>query len=214
VVSSPAAFLVALLIFGALPAAAQICAGRASFNVAPTHFELDAGANRSGEGIGVSVGHGTDAFFGIVSGATHAVAGAGRVNSIAGTLATDEPLSPDNKLHICPMITMGYVSDSNAATGDRGRFGASAGADAAMLAMNTPRMKVIPTIGIDLRFNGVGRTAGLFAQDASRDDSTFTAGIGFVIWNRLSVVPRVVVPFGAVNQSGMQMTLGYNLLYR
>lgn len=83
-----------------------------------------------------------------------------------------------------------------------------------MLAVNTPRMRVIPTIGIDLRYNGVGRTAGLFAQDASRSDNTFSAGIGFVIWNRLSVVPRVVVPFGPLNQSGLQMTVGYNWLRR
>jgi hypothetical protein len=211
-VSSPAAFLVVLLIFGALPAEAQICAGGASFNFAPTHYTLNAGTNRSGQGIGLSVGHGTDALFGIVSGATRTVADARRIHSIAGTLGTDEPLSPDNKLHICPMLTLGYVADSNAATGDRRRFGASAAVDAAMLAMNTPRMRVIPTIGIDLRFNGVGRPAGLFAQDASRDDNTFSAGVGFVIWNRLSVVPRVVVPFGPVNQSGLEMTVGYSLL--
>jgi hypothetical protein len=213
-VSSPVGFLVVLLTFGALPADAQICAGGASFNFAPTHFTLNAGANRSGQGIGLSAGHGTDAFFGIVSGATRTVADSGRIHSIAGTLGTDEPLSPDNKFHICPMLTLGYVSDSNAATGDRVRFGASAAADAAMLAMNTPEMRVIPTISLDLRFNGVGRPAGFFAQDASRDDSTFSAGVGFVIWNRLSVVPRVVVPFGPVNRSGFQMTVGYNVLRR
>ena len=211
---SPAVLLVVLLTFAASPAGAQTCAGRTSFNLAPTHFGLDAGTNGSGRGFGGSVGYGTDALFGIVSGATHAVSGAGSVEGLVLTLATDQPLSPDNKLHVCPMITVGYVSDSNSATGHGVRIGASAAADASMLTMNTPRMRVIPTIGIDLRFNGVGRTASLFAQDASRNDSTFSAGIGFVIWNRLSLVPRVVIPFDSVTQSGLLMTVGYNLLRR
>ena len=212
--SSRAAFLLALLTLGPLPADAQICAGRASFNLASTHFELDAGANRHGRGVAVSVGHGTDALFGILSGATHRVAGAGSAHVIAATLATDQPLSPDNKLHVCPNVSLSYVSDADGATADGGRIGASAAADAAMLAMNTPRMRVMPTIGIELVLNGVGRTAALFAQDASRDDSTFSAGIGFVIDNRLSVVPRVVIPFRSAKQSGFQMTVGYNLLRR
>ena len=152
--------------------------------------------------------------FGIISGATHAVSGAGSVEGLAVTLATDQPLSPDNKLHVCPMITVGYVSDANGTTGQGGRIGASAAADASMLTMNTPRLRVMPTIGIDLRFNGVGRTIGLFAQDASRNDNTFSAGIGFVIWNRLSLVPRLIVPFDSVTESGFQMTVGYNLLRR
>src|SRR5687768_11651026 len=89
--------LLVLLTLAAVPAEAQLCAGRASFNLASTHFALDAGANGSGRGIGASVGHGTDALFAIVSGATHRVAGAGSVNVVAATLATDQPLSPDNK---------------------------------------------------------------------------------------------------------------------
>ena len=208
----PAALLAVALIFGAAPAGAQTCAGRASYNLAPTHFGLDAGANADGRGLGGSVGYGTDALFGIVSGATHAVSGAGSVSGLAVTLATDQPLSPDNKLHVCPMITVGYVSHSDDALRQDVRMGASVAADASMLTVNTPRLRVIPTIGIDLRFNGVGRPAGLFAQDASRDDNTFSAGIGFVIWNRLSLVPRVVVPFDSVTRSGFQMTIGYNLL--
>jgi hypothetical protein len=205
--------LVVFVTVAASPADAQTCAGRTSFNLAPTHFGLDAGTNGSGRGFGASLGSGTDALFGILSGATHAVTGAGSVEGLAVTLATDQPLSPDNKLHVCPMITVGYMSDSNGTTG-HGRIGASAAADASMLTMNTPRLRVMPTIGIDLRFNGVGRTIGLFAQDASRNDSTFSAGIGLVIWNRLSLVPRLIVPFDAVTESGFQMTVGYNLLRR
>jgi hypothetical protein len=202
-----------LLTLGTVPADAQICAGRASFNLAPSHFELDAGANRRGRGIGLSVGHGTDALFGVLSGASHTITGAGSVHVFAATLATDQPLSPDNKLHVCPMISLGYMSGAPG-TADGGRVGASAAADAAMLAVNTPRLRVIPTISIDLLFNGVGRTTALFAQDASRDYNTFSAGLGFVIWNRLSVVPRVVVPFRSVRHGAFHMTVGYNVLRR
>ena len=203
-----------LLTLAAEPAEAQLCAGRSSFNLASTHFALDAGASRRGRGIGASVGHGTDGLFAIVSGVTHRVAGAGSVNLVTATLATDQPLSPDNKLHLCPIIMVGYLSDRNGATGRRSRIGVAAAGDASMLAVNTPRMRVIPTISIDLLFNGIGRSTALFAQDASRDDHTFSAGLGFVIWNRLSVLPRVVVPIVSVNRSAFQMTVGYNVLRR
>ena len=206
------ASLVALLTWGTLPAHAQICSGRASFNLAPTQFVFDAGVNGSGQGVGVSVGHGRDALFGIASVATHTMTGAERVQVIGATLATDQPLSPDNKLHVCPMIMVGYVSGTDGPAGQDGRIGASVAGDAAMLAINTPGLRVMPTIGIDLRLNGVGRTTGLFAQGPSRSDNTFSAGIGFVFGNRISVVPRVVVPFHSLSQSGMQMTASYNLL--
>ena len=140
--------LVVLFILAARPADAQICAGRASFNIAPTHVELDAGTNTSGRGLGVSVGHGRDALFGIVSWSTDSADGAGRVGSLAGTLATDQPLSPDNKLHVCPMITVGYVSEVNGAPEQGGHVGASIAADASRLVVNTPRLKVMPTIGL------------------------------------------------------------------
>ena len=204
------ASLVALLAIGSFPVHAQICAGRTAFNLAPTHVGFDAGANGSGHGVGVSVGHGRDALFGIVSAATHTVAGAA-VHAVGATVATDQPLTPDNKFRICPMITLGYVSDE-AATGEGGRFGVSAAGDASMLAVNTPGLRVVPTISIDLRFNGVGRTTGFFAQHAGRNDNTFSAGLGFVIGNRLSVVPRLVVPFRSLSQSGAQVTIGYNSL--
>jgi hypothetical protein len=82
-----------------------------------------------------------------------------------------------------------------------------------MLAVNTAQLMLLPTIGLDLRHNGVGRTAGLFVQ-AARRFNTFSGGIGFVIRNRLSIVPRLVVPFGSLSQSAVQLTVGYNVLSR
>ena len=59
-----------------------------------------------------------------------------------------------------------------------------------------------------------GQPTGLFAQDANRNGNTFSAGLGFVIANRLSIMPRVVVPFGPLDESGLQITFGYNWLHR
>jgi hypothetical protein len=195
------------------PADAQMCAGRASFDLASTHFELDAGMNKSGHGVGVSVGHGTDNLFGIGVVLTHSADQADRVHMVAGTIGTDQPLSPDNKLHVCPMITVGYISGSDVLPNDNGRFGLSVAGHASMLAVNTPRMRVVPTLGLDFRQN-VGQAVSLFAQDARRTYHTFTTGIGFLIWNRLSLVPRVVVPFGSISQTGVEVTVAYNLIRR
>lgn len=202
--------MIIMLGLGTRPADAQMCAGRAAFNLASTQLELDAGVNAGGSGIGMAVGHGTDALFALVSGATHPLDGADRVTTIAGTIATDQPLSPDNKFHVCPMITVGYRSDHAGATGP----GFAAAGDISMLVVNTPDLRVMPTLSLELPYNGVGRTVGLFADDASRRYRTFSAGIGFLIRNRLSIVPRVVVPFGPVGQSGLQVTVAYNHLRR
>ena len=102
--------------------------------------------NQSGHGVGVSVGHGTDRRFGGGTVLAHSTDETGDVYMIAGTLGTDQPLSPDNRFHVCPMITIGYLSDSDAAPSDGG-FGLSLAGDASMLVINGPRLRVAPTIG-------------------------------------------------------------------
>jgi hypothetical protein len=210
----PAACAVLLLeAVSSPPAYAQLCAGRSSFNLSPTHFELDAGLNPRGRSIGASVGHGTDALFGVASAAAHTLKGGDRAYVVAATIGTDQILTPDNRLHICPMIIAGYESGADAA-GDGGRAGISMAADAAMMIVNTPAMRMMHTIGLDLRYRGMSRTTALFAQEQDRHHMTLSAGIGFVIRNRLSIVSKAIVPFGPVDRTGVQMTVGYNVLRR
>jgi hypothetical protein len=83
-----------------------------------------------------------------------------------------------------------------------------------LVAVNTPRLWVLPTIGLDIRYKGAGRTAALFAENGDGLHGTFTAGVGFVISNRLSIVPKVAVPFRAFDGVAFQITAGYNLLRR
>jgi hypothetical protein len=202
----------ALIAFFLSPSAhAQICAGRSSFNLAPTHVEFEVGMNGSGNGAGATIAHGTDLLFGIATAVTHSAGGNARVHTISGAIGTDQPLSPDNKLHICPVITVGYVSGSAAPVDRDGRIGFSVAGDASMLIVNKPQLRIMPTIGLELRYRGVGRTAAVFPQDLERF-RTLTGGIGFVVWNRLTVVPRVVVPLGPVDQTGVALTVAYNLL--
>jgi hypothetical protein len=215
----PAAMLPRFVLLGLMvvlasrPADAQICAGRAPFDLGSPHFEVHAGMNKSVRGVGVSLGHGTDNLFGIGSVLTHTADEAGRVYLIAGTVGTDQPLSADNKFHACPMITVGYISGLDGSPNDNDRFGLSVAGHASMLVVNTPRMRVVPTIGLDFRRNA-GQPASFFAQDARRTYHTFTGGIGFLIWNRLSLVPRLVVPFGSLRQTGVDMAVAYNLIRR
>ena len=184
---------------------AKICSGRAPLTLASTHVELDAGMNQSGHGVGVSVGHGTDRLFGGGTVLAHSTDETGDVYMIAGTLGTDQPLSPDNRFHVCPIITIGYLSDSDAAFRRRLRAVACRGC----LDARHQRAAAAsgPAIGLDFRKN-VGRAASFFAQDGEADYHTFTGGVGFLIWNRLSVIPRVVIPFGSISQTGFQVTVG------
>lgn len=200
--------------FAAVPSYAQMCAGRASFNLSSTHVEIDAGTSGGGGSFSTAVGHGTDALFGIVAVASHRLDGPGRATAFAATVGTDQPLSPDNKFHVCPMITLGYVTNSANADVDGSFFGASAVGEIAMLAVNAPRLRVIPTLGLELRYHGIGRTPALSAGDGGNGYNTFTAGLGLVGWNRLTIVPRVVIPFGPLDRTGVHLTVGYNVVRR
>lgn len=133
---------------------------------------------------------------------------------IAGTLGTDQPLSPDNRFRICPTITVSYVIDANGVSADARRFGVAVAGDISMVAVNTPGLWLVPTIGLDLRHNGAGRPSSLFGQDGAGRYATFTAGMGLVISNRVSIVPRVVSPVGAIDRTAFQVTAGYNVLRR
>jgi hypothetical protein len=209
--------LLALVIDGlaapARPAGAQTCAGLAPFNLASPHFEFNAGTNSGGHAIGIGVGHGTDTLFGIGTLLARTADQADRVYVLTGTLGTDQPLSPDNKFRFCPLITLGYISDSNLTRDDDGRFGVSVAGEVSMLVVNRSRMRVLPTIGLDLRKN-VGRTSSALAQDARRTYHSFTGGIGFLVRNQLSLVPRVVFPFGSIGRTAVQVTVGYNVIRR
>jgi hypothetical protein len=166
--------------------------------------------------VGVSVGYGTNNLFGTGVVLAHQADGAD-VRMIAGTVGSNQPLSPDNRFHVCPMITVGYISGAGRSPNDdgenEGRLGLSVSGDASMIVVNMPGMRVAPTIGLDFRRH-VGRTASLFAQDASRASHTFTAGVGFLFGNRLSLVPRVVLPFGSIGRTGIEVAVAYNRIRR
>lgn len=201
-----------VMVLGALAvraADAQVCSGRSSFNLANTHAELNMGASRSGRAVGISVGHGADALFATVAGTRHWLEGERDIYTVAGLIGSDQPLTPDNRLHACPMLTLAYERDASG-TSRGGRVGVSASGDASLMLVNTGTMRVMPTIALDLRLTGVSRIAALLAHEAGRHRSTFSGGVGFVMWNRLSIAPRVVIPFGSVDRSGFQISVGYN----
>ena len=109
------------------------------------------------------------------------------------------------------MLVIAYESsDAGGGTGENGQVGVSIAGDASMMLVNTATVRVVPTIAIDLRLGGINRMAALLAHDAGRHHSTFSGGLGVVIWNRFSVAPRLVIPFGPLDQSGFQLTVGYN----
>jgi hypothetical protein len=203
-----------LLAMSPRPAAAQTCSGSVPFNLAPTQIAVHAGLDRRGRGAGASVGRGGDALFGVASAAVYDVDGGGHIKMIGGALGTDRPLSPDNRFRVCPTIAVAYRNGANGTSADANRIGVSVAGDVSMVAVNTPRLWVVPTIGLDIRYNGAGRTASLFAENEEGRHSTFTAGVGFVFSNRLSLAPRVVVPFRSIDSTAFQMTVGYNLLGR
>jgi hypothetical protein len=120
-----ATLLLGLLIACASPVHAQPCDGRASFNLSPTHLEVGAGAGRRGHAVGFAAGHGTDELFAIAAVARHTFAPDDTSTVVAATIGVDQPVRLDNRLHVCPLISVGYASGGHP-DARRGRLGGMA----------------------------------------------------------------------------------------
>ena len=102
------------------------------------------------------------------------------VRVFAGRLAigTSQPVRRDNRLHVCPTVSVGYTR-----SGKTARAGAGAHVGVAWVARNGPTLALISTAGAGLR-------------DNAESPGAFDFGLGFVIRSRYALAPRVTLPLG------------------
>jgi hypothetical protein len=174
-------------------ASAQICNGRPAFDFAPLQF----GAGTSWQGVrrsaGLSAGGGSDRLFAIGSVERYTVrrfeAGAYAVALLVGT---DQPLRLDNRLHFCPLVSVGFTEWSGAARGDL-----AAGGSVGVLARNGATLAVVPSIGILLRSARSEGTGGPDADHPFDASGTVAVGVGFTMRDRFSLWPGATIPIRA-----------------
>jgi hypothetical protein len=174
----------ALLTIGVAPAAsAQTCAGALSFNFAPLQVGGAVQASAGGRAAAASVAAGSDRLFGAISSGLGFSELDRRAAHVALAVGTDQPLTLDNRLHVCPVATATYARrQGNAAAGAGGHvtFG--------WVARNTAGRVVVQSAAYGVRHLPDG------APDARRLEhaAEIQAAVGFILRGRLAVTPRVM----------------------
>jgi hypothetical protein len=164
-------------------ASAQICAGSMSFNFAPVQFggapEWSSGT-RAATG---SVAAGSDRLFGALAAGLIAAQGdRDRIPHATVAVGTDQPLSLDNRWHLCPVATVAYARTQSSTAGVGGHIAIG------WIARNGAGLTIIPSAAVGVRQMPVPGSRPL--QHAAE----LQTAIGFILRGRVAVTPRVAFP--------------------
>jgi hypothetical protein len=134
--------------------------------------------------MGAGAGYGHDGLFGSVLVS---------VRSLTTTLGTNQPLTLDNRVHLCPLVTVGFVERRSVARGT-----VSAGASLGFLARNSAAVALVPAVGLRLYSEAGGRPFG----EAS-------AALGITFRARLLVRPALTRAFTPDRANTASIALSY-----
>ena len=182
---SAAIWAAAMIVGGASFAEAQLCAGGMPFNFAPLQFGVAPAWSEEGRSAAASAGAGSDHVFGAVTSGWHfGQDDDARVWRVAVDVGTDQPLRVDNRLRVCPVLTVVAARRAD-------RSSAAAGGHVAVgwVARNVAGLLVVPTASLGLRH----RAEHAASQNPLEHAIEMDAGLGVILNARIAVTPRVTV---------------------
>ena len=153
-----------------------------SFNFAPVQFGGApewSGGTRAATG---SVAAGSDRLFGALSIGLIAQGDRDRIPHATVAVGTDQPLSLDNRWHLCPVATVAYARTHRSTTGVGGHIAIG------WIARNGAGLTIVPSAAVGVRQMPVAGSPPL--QHAAE----LQAAIGFILRGRVAVTPRVAFP--------------------
>jgi|SRR5687768_7616173 hypothetical protein len=166
-------------------AEAQLCAGGMAFNFAPLQVGVTPAWSDEGASAAASVGAGTDYVFGAVTTGWHfGQDEEPRVWRVTLDVGTDQPLRVDNRLRVCPVLTVVV-----ARRGDRSSAAAGGHVAVGWVARNQAGLLVVPTASLGLRH----RAEHVAIQNPLEHAIEMDAGVGLILNARLAVTPRVTI---------------------
>ncbi len=178
------AVLSALLTIGVARASSgQTCAGAISFNFAPLQVGGAAQVSAGGSAAAASVAAGSDRLFGAISSGLRFSELDRRVAHVELAVGTDQPLTLDNRLHVCPVATATFARRQGSAAA-----GAGGHVTFGWVARNAADLMIVPSAALGVRHLPGG------APDAPPLEPAveIQAAVGFILRGRLAVTPRVM----------------------
>ena len=190
-------------LLGAASAHAQTCTGAVSFATAPLQVGVEGAFSSNSHHFLPGVGYGTDSYF--ARGAAEFTSFSGADASAKGILgmggAEFKLDAGSTPVSVCPLVTLAKIWGPSVENGfDQSSWLFSVGGSVGFVAMKTGQTAIVPTFG--LSFNRLSTTStGNFLGNstsfsASNSFGDLTLGVGFLLNERMSLVPSIVVPFG------------------
>ena len=197
------------------PAVAQTCLGLASFTSGKMQVSGDGqfteGANRFGAGFAYGIPAGVFAGAGL-STTSYEAANASSLG-IGANVGYQLNLGKSANVHVCPVASfeLGMGPDDRATNTDASSQNANLGFSLGTTLRGTPRMQIIPTVGLGLAYSKLKVEDATTSSQLSDTYGRAQLGVGLVFNRSIAVRPSVSIPLGLDGSDPtFGMTVGYS----
>lgn len=188
---------VVLVLVSIAPAYGQICTGNLPYDVAPRRIGGDVGFSANTLVLGGGYSRTFDRFFGTGGVFYQNVHDIGGAFGVVGSAGTERRVGADEKFALCPIGSLLLVWGPEPAI-DTGlfTFGLDIGASVGFEAARRGTTVIVPKFGASLSMLRT-KFGGNFDVSFTDTFLTLQAGVGFLLNDRMSVVPTIRIPVGA-----------------
>ena len=196
------------------PAAAQTCLGLASFSSGKMQVsgngQFQDGANRFGAGFNYGMPAGI--FAGASLSSTSYEAADASSLGIGANVGYQLTLGKSANIHVCPVagFELGMGPDDDASETDASSQNANLGFSLGTTLRGSPRMQIIPTVGLGLAYSKQKLEVASASSEFSDTYGQAQLGVGLVFNQSIAVRPSVSIPLGL---DGSDPTFGVTVAY-
>jgi hypothetical protein len=196
------------------PAAAQTCLGLASFSAGKMQVsgngQFTEGANRFGAGFNYGMPSGI--FAGASLSSTSYEAADASSLGIGANVGYQLTLGKSANIHVCPVagFELGMGPDDDASETDASSQNANLGFSLGTTLRGSPRMQIIPTVGLGLAYSKQKLEVATVSSEFSDTYGQAQLGVGLVFNQSIAVRPSVSIPLGL---DGSDPTFGVTVAY-
>jgi hypothetical protein len=196
------------------PAAAQTCLGLASFSAGKMQVsgngQFTEGANRFGAGFNYGMPAGI--FAGASLSSTSYEAADASSLGIGANVGYQLTLGKSANIHVCPVagFELGMGPDDDASETDASSQNANLGFSLGTTLRGSPRMQIIPTVGLGLAYSKQKLEVASASSEFSDTYGQAQLGVGLVFNQSIAVRPSVSIPLGL---DGSDPTFGVTVAY-
>jgi hypothetical protein len=196
------------------PAVAQTCLGLASFTSGNMQVsgngQFTEGANRFGAGFAYGIPAGV--FAGAQLSTTSYEAADASSLGIGANVGYQLNLGKSANIHVCPVagFELGMGPDDDATNTDASSQNANLGFSLGTTLRGSPRMQIIPTVGLGLAYSKLKVEDATTSSELSDTYGQAQLGVGLVFNQSIAVRPSVSIPLGL---EGSDPTFGVTVAY-